>query len=537
MKKVRVHILILFFFSLALSAQEKKVVTEIDTTRNKIGAQFNFTLKTAVDSMSIVMFPSGQQFGPLEVIRTYPVDTIRKGRIFHLIQKYGLTQFDSGRYTIPRLKVQIDKAQFLTDSITVEVVPVKVDTLKQKMYDIKDVVKAEKASNWWIYLLIAIALAAAAFFGYKFWKKHQKIKVTTPTYKTPIEKATVLLQQLEKKGLLQRGEVKNYYSELTDIARNYIEEAIKIPAMESTTSELIVALRTAAAKKNMSLSPETVASLENVLKHADLVKFAKSQPAEYEIAGDREKIERTIMTLDQSIPAESEDFEAVNDVRRQLMLKKAKRRKISLIAASLGAVFFCFAVYHYVTRGMEMFDLIKGSTPKAMLEGEWVKSEYGNPAVHIETPKVLMRQDPEKVLPKEAFAITKEFQMFTYGAMNLPLFVQVSTNKLREPGDIDLNMVVEGSLRELEMRGGKSIIVKQEEFDTGQGITGVKAYGTMQISEPITNISKKIRYEMLLFKQDQGLQQVIVSYYDGDKDSEEIMRRIINSVELQQATP
>jgi hypothetical protein len=40
-----------------------------------------------------------------------------------------------------------------------------------------------------------------------------------------------------------KGEVKAYYSELTDIARNYIEEAIEIPAMESTTSELIQGLR------------------------------------------------------------------------------------------------------------------------------------------------------------------------------------------------------------------------------------------------------------------------------------------------------
>jgi hypothetical protein len=68
--------------------------------------------------------------------------------------------------------------------------------------------------------------------------------------------------------------VKEYYSELTDIARNYIEEAIEIPAMESTTSELIVALRAASLKKKMSVSQETIRKLRRVLKQADLVKFA-----------------------------------------------------------------------------------------------------------------------------------------------------------------------------------------------------------------------------------------------------------------------
>jgi hypothetical protein len=64
--------------------------------------------------------------------------------------------------------------------------------------------------------------------------KTTKEKIEEEVYKTP-KKATNLLNTLEQKGLWQKGEVKAYYSELTDI-RNYIEEAIDIPAMESTTS-------------------------------------------------------------------------------------------------------------------------------------------------------------------------------------------------------------------------------------------------------------------------------------------------------------
>ena len=67
---------------------------------------------------------------------------------------------------------------------------------------------------------------------------------------------------LEKKELWQKGEIKAYYSELTDIARNYIEEAIEIPAMESTTSELIIGLRAVSIKKKMSLTQDTLENLE-----------------------------------------------------------------------------------------------------------------------------------------------------------------------------------------------------------------------------------------------------------------------------------
>src|SRR3954468_13026128 len=102
-----------------LGFSQKRVETSIDTTRNKIGAQFNLTLRTKVDTTENVVFPSGKNFGNLEVIRSYVVDTIKKDDRYELVKKYGLTQFDSGRYTLPQLKVLINNKPFLTDSLTV----------------------------------------------------------------------------------------------------------------------------------------------------------------------------------------------------------------------------------------------------------------------------------------------------------------------------------------------------------------------------------------------------------------------------------
>jgi len=62
--------------------------------------------------------------------------------------------------------------------------------------------------------------------------------------------------------LWQKGEIKLYYVELTDIAREYIEEIIEIPAKEFTTSELIVALRKASTVKKLKLTKESIANLE-----------------------------------------------------------------------------------------------------------------------------------------------------------------------------------------------------------------------------------------------------------------------------------
>ena len=159
-------LLLLLLFSTSLFAQQKKVETSIDTTKNKIGAEFKLTLKTSVDTLSKVVFPKLKNIGALEVIQSYPIDTVKKDDRYELIKQYGLTQFDSGKYTIPSIKILINDKAFLTDSIKVEVANVQVDTLRQKMYDIKEIVKAEDSSDWWKYLLGVLLLLGVGAFIY-----------------------------------------------------------------------------------------------------------------------------------------------------------------------------------------------------------------------------------------------------------------------------------------------------------------------------------------------------------------------------------
>jgi len=534
----------LFLLTSTVFAQ-KQVETSIDTTKNKIGAEFKLTLKTVVTSTAKVEFPKLKNIGPLEVIQSYPIDTVKKDATnYELIKKYGLTQFDSGHYTIPSVKILIDKKPFYSDSIKVEVANVKVDTLQQKMYDIKDITSADEGTgNWWIYVLIALAIIGIGVFVYWYVKKRQLKKIEEEVYKTPIEKATSLLNNLEQKELVQKGEIKEYYSELTDIARNYIEEAIHIPAMESTTSELIQAIRIASTQKKMTLTPETVENLERVLRQADLVKFAKSKPLDFEITEDRNKIQKVILTLDKAIPTEvPEDIEdqLLNEAQRQkqiqAQLKKQRNARIGYAVGAVILLLFATTTFFIVTKGFNYVkDNIIGHPSKELLEGEWVKSAYGNPAVLIETPKVLKRMDAQKVLPKEAMALIKEMQLFAYGSMIDNFYVTVSTSKFKQPTDIDLSKTLEGTLKIIEAQGGQNIIVKQEDFQTNEGIQGIKGYGTMTVLNPATKTSTKAYYELLLFKQDQGLQQIMILHEEGDTYANEITTRILNSVELQRA--
>lgn len=533
---------ILFLFTTTLFAQ--KVTTSIDTTRNKIGAEFQLTLKATVNKKDKVVFPKAKNFGALEVIESYKIDTIKSNDKYELVKKYGLTQFDSGKYSIPRISILINGKPTFSDSLKVEVFNVKVDTLKQKMYDIKDVAQVETSSDWWKYVLGILLLVGIGFLVYWLMKKYQnREKPEEIVYTSPIEKATSLLQQLESKELIQRGEVKSYYSELTNIARNYIEEEIEIPAMESTTSELILALRKVANQKKLKLSAATLENLEKVLMQADLVKFAKVKPLDFEIEEDKKRISSSIVTIHKAIPTEVEkddELEAWNEQQRELAriqkLKKQKRvRIISTIGIVLGVILMSLLALIY----FKGFDYVKdnfiGHPTKELAEGEWVYSEYGNPDIKIETPKVLKRMDVTKVLPKDAFAVLKEMQMFGYGSMMESFNIVVSTVKYKKETEVNFDTVLEGNTKTWESLGGQNIIFKQEDFNTDKGITGVKAYGTMTMLDKIQNKSQKLYYEILLFKQDGGLQEIIVSYREGDAYGKKILDRVINSVELKNA--
>ncbi len=542
--KFKLHILLLLF-STTLFAQPKKVTTSIDTVKNKIGTEFKLSLKTNVDTLSKVKFPESKFFGALEVLESYKVDTVKKGDRYELIKKYGLTQFDSGKYTIPRIPIIINGKTVYSDSLAIEISDVKVDTLMQKMFDIKDIATVKSPmGNWWIYVLVVIGLIGLGFLIFYLLKNRKpKAKAEVIVYKTPIEKATTLLQQLESKELWQKGAVKDYYSELTDIVRNYIEEEIKIPAMESTTSELIEGLRKAAKQKKLKLSNDTVENLEKVLQQADLVKFAKVTPMDYEIEEDKKRISNTIVTIHKSIPeiVETEDELALwneqqKEKARLEKLKREKRKKIAIIVGSAAFLILGTLGFFIATKGFNYVkDNLIGHPTKELLEGEWVYSQYGNPGVKIETPKVLMRQDASKILPKNSMALIKEMQIFTYGSMIDDFYIGVSTSTFKEETKIDLEQAAEGSIKIFETQGASNILVKTEEFETQKGITGRKAYGTLSMVDKVSGKSTKMYYEILIFAQSNGIQQITILQREDDQYAKKIGERMLNSVELKVA--
>ena len=152
--------ILLYFLFISSFVNAQSITSSVDSTQIKIGSQFNLTIKANVSKTDKVVFPEGKQFGALEVLESYAIDSIKTNDKLELIKKYGLTQFDSGKYILPKLAVLINNKTFRTDSFAVVVNDVVVDTIKQQMFDIKPVIKVEKPTSfWWLYaILILIGL-------------------------------------------------------------------------------------------------------------------------------------------------------------------------------------------------------------------------------------------------------------------------------------------------------------------------------------------------------------------------------------------
>ncbi len=544
-RKYTFFIMLLLFSTMTFS----QVATEIDTTKIKIGEQINYKIKVEADTTSLVVFPDGQTFMPLEMVEASKVDTTKKNAKYEFLKTYALTQFDSGAYTIPRQKIIIGDRTFYTDSLKVEVNTVKVDTTKQGLYDIKPIIEVEKSSGkWWKYLLIALLIIALiAFLLYWFiWRKKPLTEEEEIALLPPYDRAKLAIKKLENSRYLINSEVKAYYSELTMIIRKYLDEKVYDRALESTTDELIGRLELLKEGNQIPLTKETIANLESILKRADLVKFAKSKPDMALAEMDMATIDKEIDNVKQTLPEPSEEEKLLDKQYKEEQERKKKRKKIIItVVISVALIIATFIGFGLKYGFGYVKDTIIGQENKELLEGNWVNSAYGFPPIYISTPKVLKRTEvpiPEEV--KEKMTITS----FSYGTLQDVFSITVNTTTFNMPeskgnpqqaqgqeqeaNKIDLLQVSEATIKKLEEQGATDIIVKREQFITPNAAEGLKTFGNLNIKNPETDTSVSANYVFLHFTTENVLQQIVIIWPEDDDYADEMAQRIIDSVEL-----
>jgi hypothetical protein len=246
----------------------------------------------------------------LEIVEKGKIDTIVSKDSFILRQRLMVTGFDSGNYYIPSFQFQVSSnglvSQYATDSLLINVQTIAVDTTKA-FKPIKEIVEV-KFSIWdyWPVMLAAVLLIGFGIFVYIYFYKNRKTKMPVVSKVPPEkshEKAFRMLNELKAKQLFEQGKSKEYFSELSDIVRIYLEERFGITAMEQTTDELLALLK----KQNDSKAElrKVRPELKLILRTADMAKFAKANPLPDEytacMAAAVEVVQRTQMKAEEGI--------------------------------------------------------------------------------------------------------------------------------------------------------------------------------------------------------------------------------------------
>ncbi len=292
MKQLKTVILLLLWVTSVTGVYgqtEVNVSASLDSTRIFIGGQIDLTLQVSKPNGLSVKFPQFTDtiVKSVEVIEQGKIDTITSinGRI-EMVQKIRITSFDSGLHYIPPIQFEVwssvSKSIVQTNELGLNVInPFEVVDPKKGFYDIKPVLNTPIIfSEILPYLLWAWAIIATIIMiGYLYWKFRKDKKTFGSLFKTetpPLEphiKALMELERIKEEKVWQQNQEKRYYSELTDTLRIYIEERFLVPAMESTTDELINVMT-----KGKLTEKSTIDSLKSILQQSDLVKFAKYIP-------------------------------------------------------------------------------------------------------------------------------------------------------------------------------------------------------------------------------------------------------------------
>lgn len=270
-----------------LRAQESPVSlsSRVDKSKITIGDLITYTVTVTHDEGVKIKMPGlGANLGGFE-IRDYnerkPVK--EEGKIESSVD-YTISTFFTGEFEIPPLTIFYAlPGDTVYMPLTTEPIKITVESVKpSEAGDILDVkVPLEMPRNWWITLrwyVIGSAFLAMIVLSIIFYRKRKKGEGLLPVKKEPSrpphEVALEALDRLKDSDLLQDRRIKEYYIELSEIIRHYIEGRYFIIAMEMTTFEVMMALTGA------GVSEEEYDLFYSFFESCDLVKFAKVIPSD-----------------------------------------------------------------------------------------------------------------------------------------------------------------------------------------------------------------------------------------------------------------
>lgn len=264
-----------------LTAQSR-VRTQVDPPRATVGDRITMTVSVEHARGARAQWPDSLDLAPFEVLdaRVSPSRETDSGAVSGAI--FTLAAFELGELEIPSFEVTVVGADgaseiLATDRYGVEIVSVGADE-SGDIRDIREPVSIPLgALRVLLWVLLPLLLAALLYFVARRLRPREEVRTAIPALpplaRPAHEIALAALAELEASALLERGQVKEYHIEVSDILRRYVEGRFRVDALEMTTREVLVGL------ERRDVDEKFRDGLRAFLDQCDLVKFAKVRPA------------------------------------------------------------------------------------------------------------------------------------------------------------------------------------------------------------------------------------------------------------------
>lgn len=272
----------LFFYA----GDAQKISVTADRTKILLGEQIVVQLKAEDinDKTDFLQnwFLFNDSSEHIKIVKKEPVDTIEINGLNTYLQKIIITSFDSGRWQItpPPVIVQNRATGSTTvlkaDSLFIEVLPVDVSGLMD-YHVLKDIIDVDAKPDYLLYILIAVSAIVLAVLVWLYFKQlsKKKLQPVKAVYKgTALEHALKKIKELQQQNLSAKGQVKLFYTGLSEICREYFSEQLNIKASNITSDELMVAIIVYLQDEKRRTA------FFQLLRLIDAVKFAKYLPDE-----------------------------------------------------------------------------------------------------------------------------------------------------------------------------------------------------------------------------------------------------------------
>jgi hypothetical protein len=287
--KITAILLLAAFTSLA-PAQEIKTRAQLDSAIILIGNQVNLNVEIEFpDKIMVRLLEVGDSLGKhVEILERSETDTIilENNRI-RLLRNFTVTSFDTGKHEIPPFLFEFNYKD-LSDTVSTNPELLYAYTLPQLdslfteiggPIDIKPPYDApvtfKEVAPWIMGILLGAALIFLILYAIKRRRNNQPIFSFPQKPKEPAHVIALReLDRIKEEKIWQQGKIKEYYSNVSDTLREYIEDRFGINAMEQTSDETIAAFN----ERKHLLSSGIFDNLKQMLANADLVKFAKFEP-------------------------------------------------------------------------------------------------------------------------------------------------------------------------------------------------------------------------------------------------------------------